>query len=163
MRALLAAVAAISLAACQPGRPVESRPRHEIVLETEEGRPLPWLAGELLTPLMRLHVDDLALMRAAIAGGDHEGAAAAARSLLAEPRLSRPVEGVPDTVNESLPAEFYDLQDRMLGAARAIERAATAHDDAGVTHAYQDLTSTCTSCHAVYRATRDRRGPTWRP
>jgi hypothetical protein len=163
MRAPLALVVATALAACQPVRPVESRPRHEIVLETEEGRPLPWLAGELLTPLMRLHADDLALMRDAIECGDHEGTAAAARSLLAEPRLSRPVEGMPDTVNEALPGEFYDLQDRMLGAARAIERAATGHDDAGVTHAYQDLTATCTSCHAVYRATRARRGPTWRP
>ena len=155
-RLVVAVAVAIELASCRAeSRPVRHAPP-SIVIVTESGEALPWLAGELLTPLMRLHADDLARIRHAIRCSDRDELAEAAHALIAAPRLARPAAGHEDTVNASLPEEFFELQDRMLGAGAALEAAARARDDAAIDGAYRDLQSTCVACHALYRTRTQR-------
>jgi hypothetical protein len=146
---------ATTFAACvvEPPRP---RPHvtRGIVIVTARGDPLPALAGELLEPLMRLHADDLAMIRHAIAGGDHDQLALAAHALIAKPRLARATPTMPDTINAELPEQFFVLQDRMLEAGRRLETAATSRDDRAIDGAYDDLQSTCVACHTLYRRVR---------
>jgi hypothetical protein len=146
--------ALVGLAACQREPPPAPRTVRGVALVSEHGEPLPRLAGELLHPLMRIHADDVAAIRHAMAARAYDRLAAAAGALAREPRLARPSPAIRDTVNESLPPEFFDLQDRMLIAARDLETAAGDRDDAAIEHAFADLRSTCVSCHALYRRSR---------
>jgi hypothetical protein len=113
---------------------------------------MPRIAGIVLEPRMRHHADELARLRTAVHTGDFPRAAAAARTILAQPRLARPSPAAGPTLNDELPARFFVLQDRMITATRAVEAAADACDRSALDSAFEALTSTCRSCHALYRS-----------
>jgi hypothetical protein len=114
--------------------------------------PIPALGGIVLEPRMRRHADELAELRRAVYARDFPRAAAAARTILAEPRLARPSPAAGPTLNDEFPARFFELQDRMLDATREIATAADECEADAVDEAFAELTATCRSCHALYRA-----------
>lgn len=81
---------------------------------------------------------------------DYESAAKTAEGIQAEPGLARPV-GDPSTVNEGLPAQFFQLQDELKAQARALGEAAKKRDAAALADAFSALSQTCMRCHAVYQ------------
>jgi len=123
-------------------------------VERPEGR-LPRLAGIVLEPRMHRHAEELAALSLVVRAGDFAAVAEAAAAILAEPRLARPSPAAGATLNDELPARFFALQDDLIGAARAVEAAAAAHDRAALDAAYDALSATCSACHALYR-TEDR-------
>jgi cytochrome c556 len=114
--------------------------------------PMPRIAGIVLEPRMQRHADELADLRAAVSTVDFPRATAAARAILAEPRLARPSPQAGQTLNDELPSRFFALQDRMIEATREVEAAAGARDREALDDAFDSLASTCRSCHALYRA-----------
>lgn len=113
---------------------------------------IPRIAGIVLEPRMRRHADELAELRGAVRARDFPRVVAAARAILAEPRMARPSPAVGPTLNDELPARFFELQDRLVEATREVAAAAEARDADAVDDAFDSLTSTCRSCHALYRA-----------
>ena len=83
---------------------------------------------------------------------DRATAADIAGSILAEPRLARPIDRSSHELNSQLPEAFFNLQDQLVAAAQRLQTVArneeaTPDDLAG---AFGGLTRTCVNCHAVY-------------
>ncbi|WP_428262402.1 cytochrome c [Haliangium sp.] len=131
-------------APAEPTPPASERP----VLERAE--PLPKLARDLLHDHMIDHGQSMENLLWSALMLDHAAVVVNAQELQAAPRIGRPLEGAGDTLNDALPARFFDLQDEMHAAAGALEAAARAQDDDGVAEAYGRLARTCVSCHALY-------------
>src|SRR5688572_29662306 len=129
MRILVSSVLGILLGcghAESPPPAPEAGPRVPAIV-VARAEPLPPLARELLAPRMHRNRDHLEALHASVMSVDYDGVRAAARAILAEPKLSRPVVDEP-TLNDEIPERFFELQDRMVLATRALEVAAEARD-----------------------------------
>jgi hypothetical protein len=79
---------------------------------------------------------------------DDAGVSLVADEMSREPRLARPNGPADETVNSSLPEEFFALQDELAKNAQALVRVVSArHDAEAIGEAYGRLATTCVRCH----------------
>ena len=116
-----------------------------------EGPPgeLPTLVRKLLDGRMLRHGTDLGSLHNAMQAGDYAAVALHARNIADEPRIARPLPD-DDTLNQTIPAEFFDVQDRLHDRAEALAAAAAARDSLRMRTAYEALGSTCARCHQLW-------------
>lgn len=125
-------------------------PRTSERARLKRAEPLPKLALDLLRKNMVEHGDNMESLLWSALMLDHQTTELVARQILAQPRMSRPTPAAGQTLNDGLPAQFFDLQDRMYEAAEELRKAAEARDDVGTAQAYAKLAETCVTCHSVY-------------
>ena len=116
----------------------------------ERDTPLPALARELLLDTMWNHGEAMENLLWSALMLDHDMTQVNVQQILTTPRLSRPVTEAGETLNDSLPPEFFELQDQMYAAAQQLADASRERNDVGTAAAYGDLARTCISCHSVY-------------
>lgn len=75
-----------------------------------------------------------------------------ADELSSAPKLARPISPSDDTINASIPADFFDLQDELQKNAQLLMRVVgeREHGATQVAKAYGELASTCIRCHERY-------------
>ena len=113
---------------------------------------LPETARVLISQRMENHGFEMSNLVWATLMFDRSSASRITQSILAEPRLARPLQRDSSELNSALPAAFFDLQDRWVEAARNLERVASdsASTPGQLGDAFGALTRTCVNCHAVY-------------
>lgn len=116
----------------------------------EREQPLPELARDLLRKNMIEHGDNMESLLWSALMLDHKTTEIMARQILGQPRMSRPTPAAGETLNDWLPARFFELQDAMYEHAEELRRAAEARDEVGMARAYGKLAETCVTCHSVY-------------
>jgi hypothetical protein len=73
-----------------------------------------------------------------------------AERIASEPQLARPLADSDEELNALLPAQFFNLQHQLREHARAVARAAAAHDDAALAESFGRMTTDCVGCHSAY-------------
>ncbi len=131
-----------------PAAPVVENAEERPQLQRDE--PLPELARDLLRMHMIEHGDSMESLLWSALMLDHETTQTVTEHLLGQPRMSRPSAAAGETLNDWLPPRFFDLQDQMYDAAKALQQAARAKDDQGTARAYAKLAETCVTCHSLY-------------
>ena len=121
------------------GRPKMPEPQH-----------LPAAARDLLTEKMINHGNDMADLLWATLFLDDQSVHDIAEHLRQAPRLARPIHQDATELNASLPAEFFDLQDKLAEQATALAESAAAKDPNAMAAAYGALAETCVRCHSLY-------------
>jgi hypothetical protein len=116
----------------------------------ERGEPLPELARNVLRKNMLEHGDNMESLLWTALMLDHQTTELMARQILGQPRMSRPTPAAGETLNDSLPPRFFELQDALYEHAEDLRRAAEARDDMGMARAYGKLAETCVTCHSLY-------------
>lgn len=116
----------------------------------ERGEPLPELARSLLRKNMIEHGDNMESLLWSALMLDHQTTEIMARQILGQPRMSRPTPAAGETLNDWLPARFFELQDAMYEHAEELRKAAAARDEQGMARAYGKLAETCVTCHSLY-------------
>jgi hypothetical protein len=127
-------------------KPAVARERAQL----ERGEPLPVLVRSLLRKNMIEHGDNMESLLWTALMLDHETTELMARQILGQPRMSRPTPAAGETLNDSLPPRFFELQDALYEHAEDLRRAAGARDDIGMARAYGKLAETCVTCHSLY-------------
>jgi cytochrome c556 len=113
---------------------------------------LPAEARELLRTRMASHARDMADLMSAVMILRYDQVAERAQAIAGEAHFARPLTGDASELNAALPEQFF-AQDRQLRVwAGALATAAENLDAFAVANAYGELSETCVSCHAAYRA-----------
>ena len=81
--------------------------------QLERDEPLPELARDLLRKYMVEHGDSMESLLWSALMLEHQMTEVVVEQILAQPRLSRPNEAAGETLNDWLPAAFYELQDQI--------------------------------------------------
>ncbi|MDB4991197.1 MAG: uncharacterized protein JWN04_6375, partial [Myxococcaceae bacterium] len=111
---------------------------------------LPREVREVLDARMQRHGEQMTDLMVYVVLLQYEVVRVLAAELAKEPRLGRPARGESGTVSALLPEKFFQQQDALLEASRALSRAATEHDEQGLLSSFSSVTRTCVSCHATY-------------
>jgi len=147
-------------------RPISGTPllraTSEAVLTAAPGTmdPLPPLVRKALRDKMARHGDDTTTLLHTTLRLDYPNTDKVITAMLEEGSLARPVPGDPSLVNASVPERFFDMQDEMHVAARALRDAARKNDEEGAATAFGALATSCVRCHAVYLAPTEPEEPT---
>ena len=109
-------------------------------------------ARSLLSRRMENHGFEMTNLMWATLLLDRTAASSITQSILAEPRLSRPITRDGSELNAHLPTAFFDLQDQLVESAEELRAVADdQHSSPGeLAEAFGRLTNTCVRCHAVY-------------
>lgn len=124
-------------------------------IATPPGRDSP----EALSPMamstlkagMASHARDMDRLVSAIMILDYPDITARAKGIADDVNLSRPLSNDASELNASLPEKFFERQDDLKTAARALSGAASALDPYRVAGAYGKVSEACVRCHADYR------------
>jgi len=112
--------------------------------------PIPGAARPMLHDRMQRHAEDADRLVGATTRLEYEEIVLRAQHIATEPRLARPRAGDLSTLNASVPAAFYQEQERLADAARDLAAAAERRDDTALVQAYGRLSQSCVSCHAQF-------------
>ncbi len=108
------------------------------------------MARSLLAQKMEQHALDMMRLVADVVLLAYKDTELAANQIAEWPGLARPMPGQGDTLNESLPPLFFELQDQLRTRARALAAAAKRKSDGEMSAAFSRVTETCVACHSVY-------------
>ena len=171
MRIASAALLTILLAACSSGsangkgqqtaspeaappEPAKDEPAAKAAADDERrglvrNEPLPKLAAKVMRKQMGRHAQRMEGLQWSALMLNYETTKGISSSIVDEPRIARPT-GDADTINQIIPAAFYDLQDELHAAAGDLAKASEAKNDQSMIQAYSRLTKTCIACHSLY-------------
>lgn len=139
-------LAVLGLLACRTGG--EPAPGTQRLRTAVVRRDLPESVRSLLTDRMRGHSDQMQELFWSALFLDDAGVTLIAEDMSREPRLARPIGAADDSVNSSLPEEFFALQDELTKNAQALVRVVSErHDATAIGEAYGKLATTCVRCH----------------
>jgi hypothetical protein len=119
--------------------------------------PFPQVARSALKRTMIEHGDNMETLLWASLMLDYDLISSVSGFIVDRPKLSRP-DGDRSTLNAYLPARFFELQERLYGAARDLAQAAEAKDDDAIARHYARIAETCVSCHSLYLRSGTREG-----
>ncbi len=98
---------------------------------------------------MSRHGEHASALTVSIALGSYDQTLEHVDALLSEPRPATPPPGDTSTLNELLPARYFELDDRFRSALQRLKRAAQDHDD---DRSIAELGSVVRACRACHRA-----------
>lgn len=152
----LAALAMVPLLACvqSPAQPPQRAQQERAVASPKGSQPVEPLspaAQAILRPRMVSHAHDMNDLVSAIMVLDYPSIADRADKIASDANLSRPITDDATELNSSIPAKFFDHQDRARAEARGLSEAARALDPYQVASKYGRLSESCVRCHADYR------------
>jgi hypothetical protein len=116
----------------------------------KRGQPLPAPVRTALRQIMTDHGDDMESLLWSALMLDYESTEAIADRMVSSPSFSRPGPGSEGTLNEHMPAAFFELQDELEKATANLRKAANEKDDAAMASEYSNVARTCISCHSLY-------------
>lgn len=96
---------------------------------------------------MKLHIKDMRDLSIAVAVINMAEVQRLAQGVANAPRLDRNMGPA-----SLLPERFFDLQDELKKNAQTLSDAGKANDAQASLAAYQQLVSTCVTCHATFKA-----------
>jgi Cytochrome C' len=108
------------------------------------------LTRGLLRRRMEHHGNDMLMLVQGVLLLQRDVVSEMAKSIVGEPRLTRPIEGGMGDLNSALPERFFVLQDELHSRAAALVEAVKTEDDVALAARLGDLTRTCVSCHSAY-------------
>lgn len=128
-----------------PARRVEASPHLPPATRLSES------ARAALATQMRAHAGGMTELTSAVTVLDYDAVAAAARRLLGEPRVARPLSNDAGELNSQLPARFFALQDQLRTDLGQVADAASARSAEKLADSFAATTKTCIRCHETYR------------
>jgi len=153
----LGALAVLCVAACA-ATPAQ-RPPSSRQANLREPERLSAVARSLIRERMQRHADQMTWLVMSTVLLDYPSAEDAAHEVATEARLARPLPAERDTLNASLPARFFDLEEDLARRAQVVLAAARAADPQALRQAVGGLTETCVACHASYLDDEAERTP----
>jgi cytochrome c553 len=116
-------------------------------VRAQESTTLPRAVRPGIRAAMSRHAEQASALTVSVALGSYDQTAEHVDSLLAEPRLAPPSSDPSSTLNQLLPTQLFELDDRFRASLGRLRKAAQAHDDEQSIAQLGAVVRACRACH----------------